>query len=98
MRQYRCGASCSAYLKVKMMTRYEQCLTELLAELVGEPRQFSLTETFLDQGIDSFLALRLVRGIEDRLGVTVDLESLYDYPSIEQLAKFIEEQAVNVNL
>ncbi len=80
-----------------MMTRYEQCLTELVAELVGESRQLSLTDTLLDQGIDSFLALRLVRGIEDRLGEKVELESLYDYPTIGMLAKFIEEQAVNVN-
>lgn len=74
------------------MTNIEKMLNEILCELTGETRDFPLHETLSEHGIDSFLALRLMRGIEDRTGLAIELGALFDYPTIAQLAQFIATQ------
>lgn len=76
------------------MTNSEQCLRDALAEIMEvEAQQISITMTFADQGVDSLVALRFTRSLEDLTGTEVQLEWLFDYPSIRELAPFLVEKA-----
>jgi acyl carrier protein len=80
------------------MIHFEQSLIEILAELTGaEAQQISLTDNLAEQGVDSFIALRMVRAIHDRTGVEIELELLYDYPTVRQLAQYVETQINSAN-
>ena len=72
------------------MTKIEQLLNEILCELTGESATFPVDQSFSEQGVDSFLALRLMRGIEDRTGLALELHALFDFPTIAQLARHID--------
>lgn len=75
------------------MSRHEQWLTNALAELMEvDAAQVSATASFAEQGIDSLLGLRLTRKLADRLGTEVELEWIFDNPSIGELARFLDER------
>lgn len=75
------------------MTKYEQYLREVLAELMDvDAQQLSLTATVFDQGMDSLVGLRLARKVQDFVGAEIELEWIYDYPTLQQLAGFLEER------
>lgn len=72
------------------MTDLEQSLQTLLASLVErETAQISVTQLLSEQGVDSLIGLRFARKIQDLTGREVELEWLYDYPTIRQLANFL---------
>ena len=72
---------------------YEQRLIDILAAVIEvEPQQLSTTKTFGEQGVDSLIGLRFARKIEELTGNEVDLEWLFDHPTIEQLAVFLEQE------
>lgn len=74
------------------MPDYEQYLHTALAELMAiDPAQLSLTTPLTEQGVDSLIGLRLARKIQDLIGdeVEVELEWIFDYPSIAELAQFL---------
>ena len=75
------------------MTQYEQYMQSALAELMAVPvDQISLSEPLSEQGVDSLVGLRLARKLNELTGGEVDLEWIYDYPSIDLLARFLEER------
>jgi acyl carrier protein len=75
------------------MTKYETCLRQLLAELLETPAQeVALDQTLAELGVDSLIGLRFARRINDALGIEVELEWLFDYPTIAQLAALLERQ------
>lgn len=70
-------------------------LVEVLAQVRGvNPDSVSATADLADQGVDSLTGLRFARKIEDLTGSEVKLEWLFDNPNLEQLAAFLESQAV----
>ena len=76
------------------MTPREEYLREALAELMAvEAKTLSLTTTFDEQGVDSLIGLRFVRKIQDATGMDIELEWVFDHPTIEQLAQFLDERA-----
>lgn len=75
------------------MNRRELWLRDALSELLGiDASQISLTHSFAEQGVDSLTGLRLTRKLEDILGVEVELEWLFDHPSIRELSQFLDER------
>ena len=75
------------------MTTRELCLIEILADLIKiEAQQLSLTMTLTEQGVDSLIGLRFARKIQDVYDTEVDLEWLFDYPTIRQLSQFLDER------
>lgn len=75
------------------MSRREQWLRIALAELMEiDAAQISSNQPFSEQGVDSLIGLRLTRKLEDQLGVEVELEWLFDHPSIQALAQFLDER------
>jgi len=76
------------------MSTYEQYLQSALAELMHlPPEQISLTVPLSEQGVDSLIGLRLARKMTELTCIEIDLEWIYDYPSIDQLALFLETRA-----
>ncbi|MDT9002099.1 acyl carrier protein [Paucibacter sp. APW11] len=72
------------------MTTLELSLCRALARLLEvDPASLSLTADLSEQGVDSIVALQLAREIEALVGREVDLEWLYDHPSIAGLAAFL---------
>ena len=73
------------------MKNFEPRLLELLAQVMGtDPNSVSATVDLADQGVDSLTGLRFARKIEDLTGSEVKLEWLFDNPTLEQLAAFLE--------
>ena len=75
------------------MTGTELRLRDTLAELMEvDACKVSVTKTFGEQGVDSVIGLRFVRKLEDLLGASVELEWLFDHPTIRQLSGFLDQQ------
>jgi len=73
------------------MSMREQWLRNALSELMEiDASRISLTQSFAEQGLDSLTGLRLTRKLQDMLGVEVELEWLFDHPSIRELAQFLD--------
>ena len=60
--------------------------------------QVSPDKTFQEQGADSLIGLRFARSMEDMLGEEVDLEWIFDHPTIEKLATFLSNRQAAVAL
>lgn len=75
------------------MTLLEQQLTEILAKLIDvEPGLLAPTANLGEQGVDSLIGLRFARKIEELSGAPVELEWLFDHPTIRELAGFLEQR------
>ena len=76
-----------------MVSRRETWLIEALAEVLEvDPSQISATQTFAEIGVDSLLGLRLTRKMEDRCCIEVELEWLFDNPSVRELSRFLDDR------
>jgi thioesterase domain-containing protein/acyl carrier protein len=64
----------------------------LIWEDVLNVKPISMTDNFFELGGHSFLAVRLVARIEKESGKHIALANLFQHPTIEQLATFIEKQ------
>ncbi len=58
--------------------------------LMVDPAEVSTSRDFFEQGIDSLTGLRICRSLADTLGHDVELEWVFDYPTIELLAAHLE--------
>jgi acyl carrier protein len=77
------------------MNARERWLRDALADLMGvDAAHISLTQSFAEQGMDSLIGLRLTRKLQDRLAtdVEIEIEWLFDYPSITELSRFLDER------
>lgn len=75
------------------MTLTEQVLQGALAALLElDPAKVTVTAHLSDLGVDSLIGLRFSRKIHDLTGREVELEWLYDYPTIKQLAALLDAQ------
>jgi acyl carrier protein len=76
-----------------VMSRHDEWLRCALSELLEvDASRISLTQPFAEQGVDSLTGLRLTRKLEDLLGVEVELEWLFDNPTIQELSRFLDER------
>jgi acyl carrier protein len=53
------------------------------------PEEVDVTIPFDRYGLDSLTAVSLTGDLQDWLGVEVDPTLLYDYPTIEELVKYL---------
>ncbi|NVZ11381.1 amino acid adenylation domain-containing protein [Allochromatium humboldtianum] len=61
--------------------------------LYVEPARVEADTRFADLGLDSILAVELVKAIGDRLGYQVAASTLYDHPTVRQLAAHLSGAA-----
>lgn len=75
------------------MSMREEWLRHNLARLMEvDVDQLSLTQPFVEQGVDSLTGLRLSRELQDALNAEVELEWLLDYANIRDLALFLDQR------
>lgn len=73
------------------MTPTERSLHGILADLLEIDRgQISITRPFSEQGVDSLIGLRFSRQVETLTGKAVELEWLFDYPTIAELSSLLD--------
>jgi acyl carrier protein len=70
-------------------TSVEADLAQIWAEILGV-EQVGISDDFFQLGGHSLLATQLVSRIRDRFGVQVPLRRVFETPSIEGLAQYIE--------
>ena len=75
------------------MSSREQLLRNALAGVIEvDAQDVSLTVPFAEQGVDSLLGLRFVRQVQDLLDTEIELEWMFDHPTIRQLSDFLDKQ------
>ncbi len=68
-------------------------IVSYLAELLElDPDEIDLAIPFDSYGLDSALAVGMTGDLEDWLGKEIDPTLLYDYPTIEVLARYLAEE------
>lgn len=73
-------------------TQTERALAELWGNILGAPPT-SVQESFFNLGGNSLLAVRLLTEIEQRFQRSVSLEPFLQAPTLEQLARLLDEPA-----
>lgn len=75
----------------------ESRLQHALAELLDvEAQQISPTASFDDLGLDSLLGLRFARAVGELIDTEIDLEWIFDYPTLRELSGFLEQRAAGL--
>ncbi|MEM8907095.1 MAG: amino acid adenylation domain-containing protein, partial [Bacteroidota bacterium] len=65
-------------------------ISEIWLELLQLER-IGIRDNFFEMGGHSLLATRVIAQLEDRLTITLSIRDLFQHPTIEQLANFIEQ-------
>src|SRR5260370_27241221 len=73
-------------------TPTERKLVELWRNVLGVDR-VGITDSYEDLGVDSLLAASIFIEIEEKLAIAIPTAALVDAPTIEQLARKIDELA-----
>ncbi|MFD7546867.1 non-ribosomal peptide synthase/polyketide synthase [Streptomyces sp. NPDC059816] len=71
-------------------TPLEEALCGLFAGILGHER-VSADRSFFELGGDSLLAMRLISGIRSELGAEVNIRDVFGAPTVEGLARLVEE-------
>ncbi len=75
------------------MSSRELWMRDVLADLLDTDRaEVSVTRSFAELGLDSLTGLRFARKLQDQFAIEIELEWIFDYPSIRQLAEFLDVQ------
>ncbi|HEY0836160.1 MAG TPA: amino acid adenylation domain-containing protein, partial [Azospirillum sp.] len=73
--------------------RIRDCLTAMLGEALGLPPDGIAADRHLyDFGIDSILAMKLLRGVAQRFGLAAQMRDLVAHPTIATLARHLAGQ------
>lgn len=72
-------------------------ICEILSEfLLVPPASISRSHDFIDMGIDSVLAVEIVKRVNDKLGIRLKSSELYDCPTVEKLAAYIQKNKSSI--
>jgi acyl carrier protein len=82
------GTAFSAQSYVAPQTPIEEAVAQIWCEVLGLDR-VGVTDDFFDLGGHSLQATRVVSRIEDLLGVTLPLKTMFDAPTIEKILDHI---------
>ncbi|MQY17129.1 acyl carrier protein [Nocardia macrotermitis] len=67
---------------------------DYLADLLEVPaRSLDPTADFDRLGVDSALAVALLMEVEDRYGIDISPEDLYEHPNLDAVATYLHEQS-----
>lgn len=74
------------------MSVREQELIRILREFVdADADHITPVTKFAELGLDSLAGLRFTRKVQDAFGIEIELEWLFDYPSVAELACFLDQ-------
>jgi acyl carrier protein len=75
-------------------TAMEELLAGIWAEVLGVER-VGATDSFFELGGHSILAMQVIARVRRTLGVDVPLRDLFETPTVEVLARTVEEQLID---
>ena len=81
----------SAKGSVANLTDSQKRLSEILKEIIGFP-YIGLKENFFDMGANSLHIMRLQDRIEKEFGVSIDIVTLFERTTLENLDAFLNNQ------
>ncbi|WP_276750643.1 type I polyketide synthase [Chlorogloeopsis fritschii] len=70
----------------------EQVINVMATVLETQPERIDPQQSFLEMGLDSILAVRAVKEIQERTQSSFPATLLFDYPNVEALAAYLSEQ------
>ncbi|MBG9792896.1 hypothetical protein ABD76_10500 [Paenibacillus dendritiformis] len=70
-------------------TAAESLLASVWSEVL-ESRSFGRDDDFFDLGGNSLMGMQIILRVKDKAGVELDFDHLYEYPTLRQLAAFID--------
>ncbi|MEO1514771.1 MAG: amino acid adenylation domain-containing protein [Bacteroidota bacterium] len=73
----------------------EKQLAEIWEEVLDN-RQLQLDAHFFELGGDSLLATKLINRVDQLFGISLDFEDVFDFPQLNQLAAYIDENLNDV--
>lgn len=78
---------------------YEELLVNLTAEMLEiNPSQIDVTENLLAMGVDSLMALRLIKRVEKTAGTTLYPTLLFEYQTIREFAEYLKNNITQVEV
>ena len=73
--------------------RTEARIVRCVADAIHlRPEDVDRTKQFSDYGVDSIVGVKLVNAISDEFGLVLRTTILFDYPSVEELARYLDSQ------
>lgn len=78
----------ATYSEMKCIGQVRSIVSEVLEIPAGELEE---TVSFIDLGVDSILAFKLVQLVNDVFGLEFSTTDLFDHPSIRELGRFVYE-------
>lgn len=79
--------------KFSMATKIKACLVSSIAqELEIESNEVNVTIPFERYGLDSSTTISIIADLENCIGREIELDLLFDYPTIETLARYLAEK------
>ncbi|MEV2236898.1 amino acid adenylation domain-containing protein [Micromonospora sp. NPDC049891] len=69
---------------------YERLVSSVWRQVL-DTDTFTTTDSFFDVGGHSLLALPVLRGVRDATGITLPLASLFDFPTVRDLARHLAD-------
>jgi acyl transferase domain-containing protein len=76
-------------LSTDMVNELKQMLADVLYR---DPSDIDPVKPFMEQGLDSILGVEFVKLLKDRYQISLRASSLYNYPSLQDLAVYLQEQ------
>ncbi|XLS29188.1 SDR family NAD(P)-dependent oxidoreductase [Flavobacteriaceae bacterium M23B6Z8] len=71
----------------------KRLLTVTLAEaLYLEPSEIDTDQSFIDLGLDSIVGVEWIKTINKKLGIELSSTKIYDYATVNDLAKFLDSE------
>lgn len=71
--------------------KIEETLVEIWREVI-ECKEVSIEDNFFDVGGHSLLATRVVARVSNYFGITLELRSIFEYPSVEKYASWLKDK------
>ncbi|QXX95814.1 acyl carrier protein [Serratia marcescens] len=72
-------------------------LTRLAAQTRLPKASIDIQSPLANYGVDSIHALSLCAELEERLGIEIEPTIAWDYPTIEQMAEFLESEMASAS-
>ncbi|CAM4057766.1 amino acid adenylation protein [Bacillus manliponensis] len=83
--------------KEQPVTKLEKIVADFWKELLYL-KEVGVREKFINIGGNSLFAVRFVARVKQDLNISITLEHVFEYPTIREISKFIEEQNAEMNL
>ncbi|MCX7747899.1 MAG: SDR family NAD(P)-dependent oxidoreductase [Clostridia bacterium] len=80
------------YPSISLKALEDELRASLAEALYIDPKKVETDRNFVDMGLDSIVGVEWIRMINKQYGLSIGATKIYDYPTIRELAGFLEEE------